>query len=178
MNLQATAFHLSTLPSKAWLRRQHLTSAQRLWARLATQHSAQLCWTQGQGKLTHHQIQTSFQEIPNPPGILEMPANASTGHNTAVLHQGTAKTPLAWQLCSSCTLLWGQTAPASAAWGFWTPAHCSDCFTVLVCQPPFPYQLLRKPLVLCCLACFEIGLFNQEVNILYYCAFRMVITIF
>lgn len=182
MNLQPAPLYLSTLPSKARFRRQHFTSAHWLWPDW-WHNNLCICGEHGAGKTPNSppplllQSQISFQEKPNPPShswLLEMSLSASTGHNTAALQQGTAKTqhPLpAAALQLLCAPL-GQTAASEplpitviASW---------FCF----CEPPSPYQLLRKPLAIYCQASFEIGFFNQEVNILYYCGFRLIIILF
>lgn len=188
--ITANPFYLSTLPSKAQFRRQHFTSAYQLWARLVTPHPAQLWWTEGQEKLLtdHHHFfgkaKYPFkknQTQPPIPGSWRWPESASIGDNTAALHQGTTKTrhplpeaalqllyaPLGTNYSLYCRLV--ILNPCSLQWLL----HGS-----VFCEPPCPYQLLRKPLAICCQGCFETGPFNQEVNILYYCGFRIIIIYF
>lgn len=123
--------------------------------------------------------QISFQEKPNPTyhsWLLKMPLSAALATTQQRFPKGQQRhnTYSQKQLFSSCMLLWGLLPVVQAG------ASEPQLITVITswfcfCEPPFPYQLLKKPLAIYCQACFEIGLFNQEVNILYYCRFRVII---
>lgn len=186
----ANPFYISILPSKAQFRRQHFTSAHQLWARLVTPHPAQLVVNTGAGKTPNWpppllwQSQIPFQEKPNPIShcwLLEIPSKCKPWrqHSSTSPRDNKDTTP------TSEAALQLLCAPLGTNYSLYCrlviPNPCSLQWLLhgsAFCELPCPYQLLRKPLAICCQACFETGLFNQEVNILYYCGFRIIIIYF
>lgn len=131
----AKSFYLSTLPSKAWFRRQHLTGD-------TTFCTAVL--NTGAGKTLHSpppllwQSQISFQDKPSPPpGIPETSVSASIGHKSSTSPRDN-RPHLQQQLLSSCTNSW------CCSLGILNPAHYSDYFMALLLWPSLPLPALEE----------------------------------
>lgn len=154
-------------------------------ARLVTQQSVYLWWTWGR-KNSKFTTTTSLAK-PNflsrrtkptlpflaPGDVTECkhwPQHSSTSARDSKDTTSTSSSSSSAPVCSL-----GQTAVQAAASEPLLITGIASWFCF--CEPPFPYQLLRKPLAIYCQACFEIGFFNQQVNILYYCGFRLIIMI-
>lgn len=130
------------------------------------------------------QSQIPFQEKPKPTShcwLLEMPSKCKPWrqHSSTSPRDNKDTTP------TSEAALQLLCAPLGTNYSLYCrlviPNPCSLQWLLhgsAFCELPCPYQLLRKPLAICCQACFETGLFNQEVNILYYCGFRIIIIYF